>query len=85
MMAPRKWTEQSGEGTGRPVFQRRGRAAQNVHLQHEALELGTCMIGAFREASVKKLLGLLTKANRAIRHPKSTPMLGRDGAVGHRL
>ncbi len=35
-----------------------GHAAQNVYLQSEALELGTCVVGAFREESVRKLLGL---------------------------
>lgn len=49
-----------GSRGARYVQMEAGHAAQNVYLQSEALELGTCMVGAFREASVKKLLGLST-------------------------
>ena len=47
-----------GSRGARYVQMEAGHAAQNVYLQSEALELGTCVVGAFREESVKKLLGL---------------------------
>lgn len=49
-----------GSRGARYVQMEAGHAAQNVYLQSEALDLGTCMVGAFREESVKELLGLLT-------------------------
>ena len=35
-----------------------GHAAQNIHLQAVSLNLGTVVIGAFRDDQVKKVLGL---------------------------
>jgi SagB-type dehydrogenase family enzyme len=35
-----------------------GHAAQNVYLQSVALGLGTCMVGAFRDAQLKRVLDL---------------------------
>jgi SagB-type dehydrogenase family enzyme len=35
-----------------------GHAAQNVYLQSVALGLGTCMVGAFRDAQLKRVLAL---------------------------
>ncbi len=35
-----------------------GGAGQNVHLQVEALDLATVIIGAFRDEAVKEILGV---------------------------
>ncbi|SPF43770.1 putative enzyme [Syntrophobacter sp. SbD1] len=40
------------------VFIEAGHAAQNIHLQAVSLNLGTVVIGAFRNDEVKKALGL---------------------------
>ena len=45
-------------GRERYVFMEIGHSAQNIHLQAEALHLGTCAIGAFKDSSVSELLQL---------------------------
>lgn len=49
-----------GERGGRYALMEAGHAAQNVHLQVVSLELGTVLIGAFRDDQVKRVLELET-------------------------
>ena len=52
-------TRRYGErGKTRYVHMDMGHAGQNIHLQAEALDLGTVVIGAFRDEAVKSILGL---------------------------
>ncbi len=59
------FTAQFGRTTGsygqrgiRYVYMEAGHAAQNVHLQAEALGLGSVAVGAFDDASISKVLSL---------------------------
>jgi len=47
-----------GKRGERYVFMEVGHCGQNIHLQCEALGLGTVMIGAFDDEKVKKVLGI---------------------------
>lgn len=51
-------TQVYGDRGQRFVLMELGHSAQNVYLQVEALHLGTCSIGAFNDAGVKKVLAL---------------------------
>ncbi|MCD6407473.1 SagB/ThcOx family dehydrogenase [bacterium] len=51
-------TTRYGERGIRYVFMEVGHCGQNIHLQSEALGLGTVMIGAFDDEGVRKVLGI---------------------------
>ena len=50
--------KQYGEAALRFVLMEMGHAAQNVHLQAEALGLGSVAVGYLQEAKVRELLGI---------------------------
>ena len=52
-----------------------GHAAQNVHLQAAALELGTVVVGAFDDAEVKRVLALATNEEPLCLMPVGKPRL----------
>ncbi len=47
-----------GKRAPRYVYMETGHAAQNVYLEAEALGLGTCMVGAFADAQLRRVLAL---------------------------
>jgi SagB-type dehydrogenase family enzyme len=51
-------TGRYGERGVRYVFMESGHAAQNMHLEAEALGLGSVAAGAFDDEAVKKVLSL---------------------------
>ena len=59
-------TRKYGERGIRYILMEAGHAAQNIHLQAVSLNLGTVVIGAFRDDEVKKALGL---------QPEESPLL----------
>jgi SagB-type dehydrogenase family enzyme len=57
-----RMTQKYGErGRERYVCMDLGHSAQNIYLQAEALHLGTCGVGAFKDSSVSALLQLPTE------------------------
>lgn len=51
-------TQRYGERGKRYVYMEAGHCGQNLHLQCETLGLGTVMVGAFDDKSVKEILGI---------------------------
>lgn len=55
---PRTTRRYGERGKTRYVHMDMGHAGQNIHLQAEALDLGTVVVGAFQDQAVKKVLGV---------------------------
>ena len=53
-----RMTARYGERGQRYVYMDLGHSAQNIYLQAESLQLGTCAIGAFRDSIIKQVLQL---------------------------
>jgi len=51
-------TRRYGERGERYIHNEVGHASQNIHLQAAALNLGTVVIGAFRDEEVERILNL---------------------------
>ena len=51
-------TERYGQRGVRYVYMEAGHAAQNMHLEAEAMELGSVAVGAFNDGAVSKVLKL---------------------------
>ncbi len=62
-----------GERAPRYVQMEAGHAAQNVYLQAEALGLGTCVVGAFHDAQLRRVLALPEGAEPLALLPVGTP------------
>lgn len=62
-----------GDRAARYVSMEVGHAAQNVYLQAEALGLGTCMVGAFRDWQLKRVLALSEAEEPLALLPVGTP------------
>jgi SagB-type dehydrogenase family enzyme len=62
-----------GDRALRYVHMEVGHAAQNVYLQTEALGLGTCMVGAFHDGQLKRVLALPEAAVPLALLPVGTP------------
>jgi SagB-type dehydrogenase family enzyme len=67
-----------GERGIRYVFMEAGHAAQNIHLQAVSLDLGTVVIGAFRDDQVKSVLGLQPDESPLLLMPVGKLPLGRQ-------
>lgn len=63
-----------GDRATRYVHMEVGHAAQNVYLQAASLGLGTCMVGAFVDARLKRLLGLPAEVDPLALLPVGPPL-----------
>jgi len=68
-------THKYGSRGTRYVHIEAGHASQNVYLQSESLGLGTCMVGAFDDVSVKALLGFRHPIDPIAIMPVGKPLL----------
>jgi SagB-type dehydrogenase family enzyme len=68
-------TRKYGQRGKQYVHQECGAAAENVYLQATALGLGTVIVGAFREKTVSKVVGLGPNETPLCLLPIGTPMV----------